>query len=334
MSPRRFILKTIICWLLPTAVLAAIYLAADPMLVLRWHEDMIPDGFIPNKGNVTVKQFEHNVADKKYDSFIIGTSVTIYYSVADWKKYLPDGASPYHFDSSAMSGGQMLKSVKYLSERATMKNVLFVSEVTTLADDHEGGEYVFATPPELEDNLLKGLATHFDFFCHWYSRGNLNGFVADRLLGTKAVGVNRYPADHRLAYVSDINEETMPRVDAMLDSLSKAFEKEHPGWPQSLSDSTYTVMPPVIGSRLAGNYREIARILEEKGTDYRFVLAPDRYRRRLNPADSALLTDIFGPHFVDVSRELEWLTCNPYLFYDNVHHRPEMAEIVLERVYR
>ena len=125
-SPLRFVLKASLLWVALSVPFVVLYLVFDPMRVLRWHDDMMPGGVVSNKGNITALQYLHNRDSIRYDSFVVGSSLSINFLIDDWLRFLPDGAAAYHFDSSAMDLEQLELSLKFLAENAGVRNLMIV----------------------------------------------------------------------------------------------------------------------------------------------------------------------------------------------------------------
>ena len=67
----------------PLLVMACVYLALDPFKVLRWHDNPFDDLLGLNKGMLSVQAYARDVAGQKYDSFIMGSSVSCAYPVRE-----------------------------------------------------------------------------------------------------------------------------------------------------------------------------------------------------------------------------------------------------------
>ena len=329
---------TLLLWAVPTAVLVAVYLVANPMMILRVKPQELHDRHQPNKGVLTVNNFLINNPTAHFDSFILGSSLSINYHAADWAHYLPEGSRPYHFDMSMMTFEQIDRSLLWLSRHAPVRNVLIVCSPLTLTfDSLENIDGVaLPTPPALEPSALKRAKTHWKFFAEWYSMDNLAGWVYANIPGTdhKDLLGNQFallPADYR----ADINEECVPARDVVLDSLAADYERQHPEYAQTpaayeLADS---VRRTVLSPRRIAVLRHIAHTLDSLGTDYRLVLAADKNRVRVAAADTVTLRRVFGANFVNLADSLTEITRNPYNYYDENHYRPRAARVILSKIY-
>lgn len=328
-------LRALAVWAVPTAIIVGVYIAADPFGVVRLREERAEGGFMPNKAVATTNNFRIFQPEKQFDSFIIGPSLSVYYPIADWKRHLPADARPYHFDFSAMTIRQMSEAVDYLAANSKLRNALFITEPYALAFDNEE-DTPFRTPPVMTESAWKRLATQYAFFSHWYALSNLNGFISEKLLGySESKGKNTYPIDPSIThYIPEINEESNPHREAELDRLAREFEAENHDWKSRKAPVEARAMPTFISGTANEDYlRHMASTLKAAQTDYYFVVGANKRNLRLSAADKKIMKDIFGERYIDLTDDMEYILCNPYLFYDDIHYRPVVAREVMDRIY-
>ncbi len=330
-----FLLRAAALWFAVSLPFVVMYVVFDPMKVLRWHDDMISDGFVPNKGALTAVQFEHNLKTVPYNSFILGSSLAINFLVDDWARYLPPDAVGYHFDSSGMDLDQLEKSLEFISCRARLDNVLIVWDIEDWSwdiDEHmaESVHFPFLTAPQLLDNPVSKLCNHWCFFSEWYSRGYLNGWICHRFINHRPKGLTTYPK-YEFDYDPIKNEETSPAKDDSLKMLSDSFLLAHPGLDRLPYPGLHCA--GLISSDARECLRRIAGLLDASGADWRFVLVPTRKNLLPAPADDEFLRRTFGDRYVLTQPALAYLTVNPWNYFDHYHFRPEMARTVMEYVY-
>ena len=111
----RFLLYAGVMATVPLLLLLCAYVAIDPFKVLRWHDDPFADRLGLNKGMLSVQAYEKGLSSgRKYDSFIMGSSVSCAYLSEEWVRYLPYGSSPLHMDSSGQTVSTLRKYLEYL----------------------------------------------------------------------------------------------------------------------------------------------------------------------------------------------------------------------------
>ena len=117
---KRFVLRSLVA-LLPVLLLVALYVIKDPFHVLRPGDGAATPGdtvaLTVNTGYQSVETFKRHNAELHYDSFIFGSSLSGYYRVGDWKKHLPEDASPIHFNASRETLQGILNKLHFLASR-------------------------------------------------------------------------------------------------------------------------------------------------------------------------------------------------------------------------
>lgn len=342
---RRSVIKFMLRWaamvMVPLVVLATCFVVFDPMLVFRWHPDMMPGGFLPNKGNVTVKSFNRYNPEMHYNAFIVGSSLSINHRLDDWKKHLPDDAVPYHFDTSNMNIEYAANVVEYISENADPRYLLFVMCGKSLAWG-SGRTIPYILPAELQPSFYEKFGYYYDMFAYWCNWYVFEGWVMRHFFNDYAAGVSPDLVKSmrtRFAYFPDIgydpigNKEWSIEKEARLQAKNDRF-LQNPAVADSIMQNEWMmVYDPIM---TVDDYIHLTRmrsVLEKKNVDY-YVLVPPSYDKGiLNPADDAAMREIFGNRYVNLGYDQIEHTWNPYLWYDKVHYRPPLATKLMDRLY-
>lgn len=340
---KKFIIKSLVVWLVPTAILVGLYVWADPMMDLRAHPNDVSDHHMPNKGMITLGNFRHYNPLTRFDSFIVGPSSTIAFHADDWARYLPDGARPFIFDSSSMSIEQLALSVDYISAHVdTLRNVLFVFFPHGLENEQTDiwGNVPFRTAPAIDPSPARAVSTHWMMLSHWYSLGNLGGWLVskrDPALLEKFFA-NRYAYNTGVEVLDPtVNQEGQPTREAALDARADSLERADTLW-YTRRQPYYNPyrQEPCLDEIDAHRLRHIARLLRARGTSYRFVFAPDKTGQWVHPADMAMFRQAFGDSLLDLSHPgspAYPLINNPYNYLDAWHFTPRMARRILPYIY-
>lgn len=327
-------IKSLAIWLLPTVLLVALYIMTDPVLALRWHEEMIPDGFLINKGNVTVKQFDHYNPSMKYDSFIVGSSLSINHLTEDWEKHLPEGSAPFHFDASQLTVNRMTDIVDYICENSEAKNMLIVL-VPEVLEWTEDENLPFILPSELSHSLSDKFKYHKKNFFYWLDWRTFNGWVPKTLFDAEATGETIYKLrpDNPEQYYRLTNEERMMNKDSMLETESERFIYENPSYDNDAALGSLYIEPSRIDNKKETDFLKIKEVLEDKDVDYLVLMSPQRYYQILNPQDDAVLHKIFGDKYINLTIEEGKVALDPYNWYDFLHYRPKIGKKLMEKAY-
>lgn len=337
-TPLSLVIRAAVLWVALSLPFVVVYLALDPLRVLRWHEDMMPGGFIPNKGNLSAIQLEHQSALRDYNSFVLGSSISINFLIEDWEKHLPAGSRGFHFDASCMDLTQLEKGLRFIGRHCDIDNAVIVWCLDwswkTVSDDviNDSTSIFYGVGPRYDDRALAPYVNHWKHFAHWWSGGCINGFVCDSLLHTRAKGRNWYPVYKDIVYDPVVNEERSPAKDDSLSALSDSFRLANP-------DFATTPKPLIrrkneIDAAAMAALRRIAAFLEQHGTDYYFLLAPNPDGYLPSQRDDAFLREVFGERYIPVQQYLGNYTNNPYYFFDATHFRPEFARIIMDYIYQ
>ncbi len=334
-SPLSFFCRSAVLWVAIFGLMAGIYFAVDPMSLFRWRKDIIPEFYCPNVGVVSVAEFEHFNPEKHFDSFLIGSSLAIYFSLDHWGKYLPDGASPFNFNLSAMDTRELMLSVEYLLRHAELRNVLIVWETQSF-DWMDMADVPYRTPPQLEKDLSKSLDTHYRFFSSWYGRPFINGWLVKAKCGFRAKGDVKFPKFMQIENFSpERNEASQPVADSLRAALSDSFLLANPRLADENVKYVYsTLSSDKIDPRQEACLMRTAAILDSLGTDYYFVLVPSNKNMVLSPHDDNVLRKAFGDRYILTHPDMTYAVRNPYNYYDDGYHmRTVFTDKIVDYVY-
>ena len=321
----------------PLLVMACVYLALDPFKVLRWHDNPFDDRLGLNKGMLSVQAYARDVAGQKYDSFIMGSSVSCAYPVREWMRYLPEGSRPIHIDSSGQTVGTLRKFLEYLeAERAELRNVLIVFAPEVFGMEYDPENLSTLVPPAVE----MGGVPYFLSFHYRYFSGFANFRYLSPLLVYEFTGRREERTDvpvfspQPIVYDARVNEELMPEWDRRLDDGAASFHGDNIQHRFLPPDAPYKMLPPQIGTGEKRDLETIAAILARNGADYRVILAPTPKLYLLPDLDERVLGYVFGERFVNLSRDFRAEQSDLSNFYDTIHYRPRLACRYMEQAYR
>ena len=151
----RGFLKQVAVFLLPFALILAIYFYTDIFKVIRHYDQYYTDkdyiGY--NRAYVSTMTYLNQRQKYHYDSFIFGNSRSAFYQVSDWQKYLPQGASCFHFDASSGSVKGVHDKVLFIdSQGDTIRNALVVIDHELLSRTEITEGHTHLSPPILDHN--------------------------------------------------------------------------------------------------------------------------------------------------------------------------------------
>lgn len=330
----RTFLRTLSLFLIPFLALLVLYFVWDPFRVVYHHAPYYKDGdFIGiNRGYASTMTYTEQKDLYKYDSFIFGNSRSISFRSEDWKQFLPDSSSCFHFDASGGSVLGLYEKLSYIDRcGGTIRNALFVID-NSLLDRYEMDGHLFEPAPVLKGN-------NFQYWMKFHM-DNIKAFltpsfffaVVDFSLFRKMRPYMGFMVDDRpVVYkckTNDIyNEEAEMKMSSgeyyNQDRL-KVFENaQFPG-----EQSTYS-----LNDRKIALLHKIKDILNEHNTSYKIVISPLYDQVKLNKETIQVLCAIFGDNNVyDFSGPNKW-NADYHNYYEAWHFRPHVARELMSLIY-
>ncbi|MDE6291806.1 MAG: hypothetical protein K2M16_09760 [Muribaculaceae bacterium] len=327
------------------------YIVADPFKALRHYDSYFPDPIENpvriglNKGMVTLVNFnDRRKEGREYDSFIFGSSISIYYDAGLWESLLEesgvdsiqtDSSHPihaYHFDSSSETLMSMSRKLRFLDrEGISVRHALIVLDPIIMGAEVPDGP-AYLDPPAFHHSVLETLKYHYIFFRAATNADFFKSYIPSSCKHLPVEnGRNLLFERQPIVYDKYMNQETIPQWDSLIRVDSKEFYVNHPlkESPRFLSEST-----PILTKERIEALESIKKIFDRHATDYHIIIGPNRSKITLNRSDLNEFRRIFRQDRVhDFSSSLAYLLETDTMLYDNTHYRPPMAEIMMRKVY-
>ncbi len=332
---KRFLL-IIILFCVPFIVILVPYLITDPFKVI-YDYDVYAENGKPmyvniNRGYVSTQMYKKNKDKYHYDSFIFGSSRSGFYKIADWKPYLSDSASCFHFDGFGESLYQVHKKIQYIDGISPINNVLLCIDEQLLSNVKPMYTHLHYLPPCLDDNK-ESLSFQFAAFRAYLTPSFFVGYLDFKLSGhIKSYMIEQQIID-TTAYVYDVagNEVGEKDVRGLNDSVyytpqKRALFYERPNQQQYYSKC-------IIGEEQQRLLREIKAIFDKNHTNYKIVINPVYDQKKFQEADMAILRSIFGERLYDFSGINEYT--NDYRNYNDLSHfKSYIAADIIKTIYQ
>jgi hypothetical protein len=315
---------------LPFSVVVGSYLVLDPFQVL-YHYDTFATQVIPNRDYVSTQLFVDNYPQHRYQSFILGNSRTLAFTVSDWVKYTHDPLS-FHYDALAESLFGVWKKLQFLENQGTkLKNVLIICDQQLLAQTRDVDSHLFRKDPRLTGELpfrfqlsfFRAYLAKFFFFHYWKMKAT--GKV------TAVPGMEEMFNTRGGTMGSVTNDMPMTEVEQQIAADSVGFYAHHPGLPPRPAQPP--VSQSVIGPEAKQQLVAIRTILARHHTNYHFVISPLYAQEALNPADLAYLVHTFGQEHIHDFSGVNELTRYPGHYYEASHYRPLVGRKIMRLIY-
>lgn len=321
---------------IPLLPFVVAYIWLDPYKVLRSYDDYFSDGLGVNKGVVTIKTFKELYPVYGYDSFILGASISCYYQAHEWIKCLPNGAKPFHMDSSGQTIHNTRLFLEYIDrECAEIDNVLIVCSPYVLKIAYDENSLYGVIPPDVACGGWKYVWNfHYNFFKRLSTYHYYASFIPWKLHG-KQEDLMREEHIFELqpiSYEESVNEESIPQWDREIETDSAGFYSRHEIHIPD-KDAPYEVCERLIDENMQDDFRRIAEILRRRGASYKIIVSPTLQLEVLCDEDDRFLRSIFGDGYVNLTREFREELSDRKNWYDNTHYRPVLATKFMQRAY-
>ena len=137
LTMKKLFVNILLC-LVPLFLILALYICFDPFKVIFSYENYyISDahnstGVDLDKDYTSTQNLINNLSKYNYDSFIFGSSRSMYYSADEWGNYI-HSQNTYHFDAFGESILGIYRRVMFLNKQnVKIKHALFVLDYATL----------------------------------------------------------------------------------------------------------------------------------------------------------------------------------------------------------
>lgn len=325
------LLKKIILILLPLLVMLSAYLLFDPFEVVYRYRAHYNDPRIPcNWDYNQVETLIRNYAERRYDSFIFGSSRSTAFSTRDWLPYIPDGR-PLHFAALNESIYGIHRKVLFLSrEKLPIRNALIVLDTQLLSQVTNSSGLLYLKHPKIsgESPLSFQLTCFRSFidipFLAGYLDYRATGRVRPLFSGSFVEGGGYDPAT---------GDKFLPDKEKAIEETPEAYYKQRVSlfFPRDFTKQGSS--PPVLGGIQRTMLREMRGVFDRFGTDYRIVISPNYDLKRLNPEDLTLLRGIFGKERVYDYSGINRFTRDLHNYYETSHYRPRVGREIMREIY-
>lgn len=333
-----FTIRTVLTALPPLFFAIGIYIWLDPFGILDIGKSpSVPSYGITsgNKGIVSMRAIENGYDKYSYDSFIFGSSISIAYPANEWKKYLPTGASPVHFDSSNEGAGSLKRKIQWLERKnIAICNAIIILSPKILEAPLVGTYIPYIDPPGIAPGIFHTLDWHYKYFKGFASRDFYISYLPYIINGKPIERTGSWIFEKQpIVYNSVLNEETLPEWEHLIDTNPDRFYQHHklPDTSQITPhcSNLHRLTPDKISA-----YKEIAHIFNAQGTDFRIIIGPELDCDTISISDLRILKNIFGADNVyNFSTPSSGIIPDYTDFIDARHYRPRLAKKILERTY-
>lgn len=330
---KRFVVK-ILLFCFPLIVPILLFILIDPFMIIgdnRGDINFTSDYTVTsNRDFQSTELFLKNNEEQNYNSFILGNSRSIFYSVDTWKRYI-DG-NCFHFNSSNETLFGIERKLAFLDKKdVPIKNVLLILDYGTLIKTSNSEGHLFIKHPQTSGEslinfytvmfkgfIIKPMLAHIDLFM----TGKRKNYMKD--YGINENLWNHNPTNNQLSYfvfdsILNINE------NLYYEGKEKYF------YPR---DAEQSYSEAAIEDEQKELLTEIKSILNSQNTNYKIIINPLYDQVKMNKRDLVYLNNLFGLDKVfDYSGQNNFT--NDYRnYYEPSHYRPKVANQIMSELYK
>jgi len=334
---RRFIVRSLL-FAHPILVAVGIYIWLDPFKVIHHYDSYFTSGGINpimlNKDFVSTRNWLNHYPRYQYDSYIFGSSRSMFYQMAVWSRCIDAPLSHcYHFDASGETLFGIAKKLDFLQKnKVRIHNALVIMDAHLLKEAGNSSGHLF-----MKDPLISGEGgLDFQLTClrEFLTANFLQAYIDYKVTGkVKEYMKKEYLMNDIAATYDNITNEIQEKErDELIRTHPEKYYTpiERMFYPRSSNERQ---APPVIASEQIILLRQIASVLSAQGSSYKIVISPLYEQVRLNPADLTLLQDLFGTGNVYDFSGINSFTASKYNYYEPEHYLPSVATAIMDSIY-
>lgn len=332
----KFIIKLFV-FCFPVILLLSFYIVTDPFKVIYHYDAYYSSDGKPyvaiNQDYVSTETFLNNYSNYEYDSFIFGSSRSMFYQVKDWREHISTKRC-FHFDAAAESLYGINAKIKFLNQKEIpIKNALIILDTDVLSQTNNTQGHLFQKHPELSGQ--NRFLFQMEFIKAFFNKHFLTEYIRFKLSGKVEKDLNQggYLVDGKLSEYDFIANEThLISNENLINNNPYDYysDRTHGFFKRSIAFNIYS---PVITDNQKRLLEEIFEIFKHNKTEYRIIISPLYNQFKLNAEDYNYLTGLFGEKNVYDFSGINEITGNIINYYDWSHYRPHVAKYILNKVY-
>lgn len=332
---KRFVLLSLLA-LMPALLVVALYLVKDPFHVVKPYQGKVYEpgdtvALTINWGHVTVESFKYFDPRGHYDSFIFGSSLSGYYRIQDWQRYLPASARPFHFNASRETLYGILNKLKYLTASGvTINHALIIMEDEMLMRQPLDNDVLFVQHPQTTRDV--SWWKFHQLYFNAYRRPELIAYMLCPGPMTTTVLDKGYATTDITTRIEPINEGYYRQADSLIAVNPDAFftpeHLAHYALPPKQLPCPDKITPPVEAVLEA-----IATILRQHGTDYQIIIPPHYGYEAISSSDLYQLELIFGPARIHDYSHDPAMGTDLHYYYDDGHLVAQQCALLMDSAY-
>lgn len=323
--------------IIPLIILGSLYIYFDPFKVLYVYNSFYETHAVTlDRDYVSTETFIKNNKKVNYNSFIFGNSRSIFYQVSDWKTYLNNNATCFHFDASGESLWALSKKVEYIDKIGnSIDNVLLILDYATLSQDKPKSGHLGIISPALVGNS-NIVEFHKTFFSAFMNPKFLYAFLDYKIFGKiKTYMKEGYLLDDRpLDYDLFTNEVRFDYFENLIkQNENMYYTQQRLSVFYSRDTTSQQFSPKCIYDSQKKILENIATIIKIHNTKIKVIINPLYDQQKLNDSDLTYLKNTFGKENLFDFSGINKFTNDYRNYYETEHYRPQVAREILKIIY-
>ncbi|MCU0848454.1 MAG: hypothetical protein MUD12_11260 [Spirochaetes bacterium] len=318
----------------PFLMILLSYVILDPFKVIYHYDNYFKDTFsYLNRDFISTEIFLMNREKHRYDSFIFGSSRTLAYDPADWKPHLDANDSIFCFDASGETIFGIDKKIQYIDALGdSVKNVLIIICPDVSFNKVQNiKQHLFIKHPLLSGESYSGF--HFIYLKSYLSNGFFIRYL-DYL-------IFRNFRQYMIGYIDNkkFMHDTTTNFITILDWEEELNEDESKYY--SSRKDVFFIRPSFnpeekkgINEGIEKMLINIRKIFNKHKTNYKIIISPLYYQKKINFSDLEKLKNIFGQKNVFDYSGKNKITENVYNYYEPSHYRTKAGKQIINEIYR
>lgn len=329
---KRFLIHIFLLLAIPVIILACIYVITDPFKTLKpFSLDYFDD---TNRDYLSTELFLMNDSIYHYDSFVLGSSRCGGINTYHWKKYLPEGSSPFLFQSWGETITGIGQKLSYLDKSGTeINNALVLIDIpSSFARNQQSKDPLF-----IHSYKVTGQSWLGHQICLFR---NFMGKPSVWIKSIKSFLSNVHPPVGFDVVTNDWdghNKERDLDLQPAMDSLKICSAHTRDVFFKSVAEASneQTVSDKLITDQLKHQLLLIKDVFDKHHTNYMIIITPAYCYTHptIHPDDLNVLIDTFGAEYVYDYSGVNEISSNCYHFSDPNHFDLSAGWKMIEEIY-
>lgn len=327
-----FFSKRLLIFCLPFIVITFIYIATDPFMIIYDYENFNKNYYIhKNRDYVSTEMFLKNRGKYKYDSFIFGSSTSLFTPPSIWEDYINNSGLIYSFDASGENIVGIWSKIKYLSDHNhNIRNALIVID-RSMFSQFINDNPIFMKHYEVYPSSR--IYFQYKYFLNFWDIKFMIALTHHKLSG-KFYPYMRHVFELEPYYYNEITNEyyNVGILNELKTDSLKYYETRLDKFPSRTGN--YLESDPLVSHEQIEMIQNIKDIFSKKETDYRLIICPSYDQIAFNRDDLKVLQNIFGKDYVFDFSGINEISEQKSNFFDGLHFKKYVAKELFDVAYQ